>query len=502
MAKRINAGDLVRRVRRLGTTRAVFAFTRTAADFAVAAGSSSGTGVAAEGAAAAASEEPAAKRAKKAAGHSALLAFFGVCCLLQAAAAGGGCNGAAAPCSLNGVCQHSGVRNDPGRCLCDPGWRSDDCSVLRLGPAALKNGYRQQNVSSWGGSVIFDGGTYHMFVEEIVNNCGLDTYVRNMRVVHAVSKSSAAGPYTPANLVANFSASTPHAVRDPANGDWLVFATGCGREACLAVTECSGGTTSSGANMSPCPNGSRDNGSSVALGARAGHPLHAAPCKCPGAGHPVPGPECSVDWGTTVFRAPTPDGPWTLTAPLLDVNHPKLTHSDGTPVVMANPSALLLANGTSLVMYRDFWQKLRFPATNVLGLAISHTGWRGPYTDIIRKIVPAPFFNEDPHIYRGKRGSYHMLAHSLCLAWPHCTDVGGHASSADGIEWHYSSGAAFNTTVEFEDGTSRTFSRRERPELLHDPESGSPTHLITGVTEPGGAGRSDRSWTLVQPVIH
>ena len=274
--------------------------------------------------------------------------------------------------------------------------------MLNLGPAAFVNGYRQPNVSSWGGSVIREGNLFHMFVEEIVKNCGLDTYARNMRVAHAVSKS-AAGPYTPANLVANFSASTPHAVRDPASGDWLVFATGCGREACLAVTECSGGATSSGANMSPCPKGSSGRGSS---GVRVGH---TAPCTCPRAGHPVPGPECSVDWGTNVFRAPTPDGPWTLTAPLLDVNQPKLTHSDGTPVVMANPSALLLVNGTSLVMYRDFWQKLKFPATNVLGLAISHTGWNGPYTDIICKIVPAPFYNEDPHIYRGKRGSYHML---------------------------------------------------------------------------------------------
>ena len=44
------------------------------------------------------------------------------------------------------------------------------------------------------------------------------------------------------------------------------------------------------------------------------------PGQCPRAGRPVPGPECSVDWGTNVFRAPTADGPWTLTAPLLDVN--------------------------------------------------------------------------------------------------------------------------------------------------------------------------------------
>lgn len=417
-----------------------------------------------------------------------------------AASGAGSCSGAPTPCSLNGVCQ-AGTRGQH-TCICDPGWRGADCSVLNLGLAAVANGYRQPNVSSWGGSVVVEGDTFHMFVEEIVNNCGLNTYARNMRVAHAVSKT-AAGPYLPTNLVTNYSASTPHAVRDPANGDWLVFATGCGREACLAVTECSGGTTSNGADMSPCPKGGGGNRTSGAvhdLGARAGSG-HAAPCKCPRAGHPVPGPECSVDWGTNVFRAPTPDGPWSLTAPLLDVDKPKLSHDDGTPVVFANPSALLLDNGTSMLMYRDFFQKLQFPATNVLGLAISHTGWRGPYTDIIRKIVPAPFYNEDPHIFRGKRGTYHMLAHSLCLHWPHCTNVGGHASSTDGVNWHYSSGAAFTTSVDFEGGTTKTFSRRERPELLHDPESGRPTHLITGVTEPGGAGQSDRSWTLVQPVL-
>jgi len=37
----------------------------------------------------------------------------------------------------------------------------------------------------------------------------------------------------------------------------------------------------------------------------------------------------------------------------------------------------------------------------VLGLAWSHTGWRGPYlpSDVEAKIVPD--FAEDPFIYRG-----------------------------------------------------------------------------------------------------
>ena len=67
-------------------------------------------------------------------------------------------------------------------------------------------------------------------------------------------------------------------------------------------------------------------------------------------------------------------------------------------------------------------------------LTAENGGFR-PGQKIIRKIVPAPFYNEDPHVYRNRRGEFHMLAHSLCLQWPHCTDVGGHASSADGIHW-------------------------------------------------------------------
>ena len=192
-----------------------------------------------------------------------------------------------------------------------------------------------------------------------------------MRIAHAVSESGRAdGPYVARNLVTNYSASTPHAVRDPASGDWLVFGTGCGRGACLPVTDCKGGVTDADADLYPCPH-ARNGNASTPLGVSVGH---AQPCTCPVGGGPVPGAECSVDWGTNVWRAPSPDGPWQLTAPLLDVRHPEMAHKDGTPVVFANPSALLLPNGTAVVMFRDYLQDLEFPATNVIGLARSHTG--------------------------------------------------------------------------------------------------------------------------------
>lgn len=356
-------------------------------------------------------------------------------------------------------------------------------------PAALENGYKVKGRGSWGGSVLRDGDTYHMFVEEMTNDCGLNTYARNMRIAHAVS-SSPAGPYTPVDLVTSYSASTPHAARDPSDGSWLVFMTGCGDEVCLPVKECSDGLTWSNATMEPCPEAASHE--SLGVG-------HAAPCTCPVAGRPVPGPECSVDWGTNALRAPTAGGPWELIAPILDAERPEKLHDDGTPWVFANPSALLLPNGTAMVMYRDFLQKLDFPATNVIGLAWSDEGWRGPYTRFQEKIFPD--YAEDPHVYKDARGNLHMLAHSLCDDWPRCDAVGGHAASADGgLTWRYSGPAAYTTTVAFEDGSEVTFARRERPEMLVDDRTGEPTHLITGVTEKGGDGQSDRSWTLVQPL--
>jgi hypothetical protein len=209
-------------------------------------------------------------------------------------------------CSLNGACRD-------GACVCDPGWIGTSCSALDLLPARKAAGYKMPGRSSWGGSVIRANGTYHMFVEELVNGCGLNTYARNMRIAHAISESGRAdGPYQPVNLVTSFSASTPHALRDPSNGDWLVFGTGCGREACLAVTQCHDGITHANADMNPCPNRTAAAGAPPSVG-------HAQPCTCPAHGAAVPGPECAVDWGTNVWRSRSADGPWDLTAPLLDV---------------------------------------------------------------------------------------------------------------------------------------------------------------------------------------
>lgn len=50
-------------------------------------------------------------------------------------------------------------------------------------------------MSSWGGSVQQIDGVWHMWAVLLINHCGIESYLMNSAVVHAVS-SSAVGPYT------------------------------------------------------------------------------------------------------------------------------------------------------------------------------------------------------------------------------------------------------------------------------------------------------------------
>ena len=78
---------------------------------------------------------------------------------------------------------------------------------------------------------------------------------------------------------------------------------------------------------------------------------------------------------------------------------------------------------------------------------------------------------------------------------------GAHLVSSDGLHWapHHPI-KVYTHTIEWTDGTSTTFDRRERPELLNlnnPPErkfDGEPTHLITGVQ------MGETSWCVVQAI--
>ena len=107
------------------------------------------------------------------------------------------------------------------------------------------------------------------------------------------------------------------------------------------------------------------------------------------------------------------------------------------------------------------------------------------------------FFSSD----QDDDGNFHAILHNL--EGPHMVRgfrearVGIHAFSQDGVVW-FDGGLAYTNLVNFTDGTSWNFNRRERPHLIF--AEGSRTIIaLTNSAEPGGIS-GDRTFTLVQGV--
>jgi len=106
-------------------------------------------------------------------------------------AGGGSCVGAA-DCWGGGSCVD-------GSCVCDSWWNGDNCQVLALQPGAppARQAYRRwsDRTSSWGGSPLKTGNSsYHLYLSEFDDGCGLNSWLPKSTVVHATA-SSPEGPY-------------------------------------------------------------------------------------------------------------------------------------------------------------------------------------------------------------------------------------------------------------------------------------------------------------------
>ena len=114
-------------------------------------------------------------------------------------------------CQLNGVCSQ-------GSCICDSGWRGEKCEELDLLPVdSMTPAYGGNGTTSWGGSVVkSSNGSFHMFVAEMANSCGLNTWVTNSIIVHAVA-SAPEGPYQKREVVMPPFAHNPTALQAPVN---------------------------------------------------------------------------------------------------------------------------------------------------------------------------------------------------------------------------------------------------------------------------------------------
>ncbi|KAK5994738.1 hypothetical protein PT974_03121 [Cladobotryum mycophilum] len=341
-------------------------------------------------------------------------------------------------CSLNGIC------GSDGTCLCDAGWIAADCGALDVRPAKRPSGYNLTDIgtSSWGSKIIqdpLDHNLYHLFAAEFTHNCGLDYWAPYSRIIRAESRSGPAGPYTFAAEVMGTFSHNPTVVYSPADEEWLLYYIGCPTD--VSAT-CTGKTFT-------CGPGNSNNGESGIAVLRSADLIHWEP-----RGQVMLGDDTS-NWDADV----------------------------------TNPSAFPLYSDTDkthamLLVYRGCPQNCS-GAPELISAAVSESGYSGPYV----KIGSQPFFtapNEDPFVWRDKRGHFHMLLHSIEPdgGFGSGPKVGRHAWARNySGPWTFGKQTlAFSTEVQYDDGATINFYRRERPQLyFSDDGQQTPLLLTTGV---------------------
>jgi len=358
-------------------------------------------------------------------------------------------------CALNGGCKN-------GTCVCDPPWTSYNCSVLNFLPALKKGGedlLTPNQTSSWCGTTTLGGdGLYHYFFSRMANHCGLMSWQHNSEIWHATG-TSPTGPWlvNAARILTNFSHG-PHIVRGPASegSPYLLYHIGDGNPG-YPTMYCTNGSTPQECISDPTKCYNATYSSSAGPQSKAG----------------------SHWMGILVSND--------LNAPAKDWKQIQILgqNLDGT-----NPSAYVFENGTALLAYRYNDANPDGTSTERIGLArASH--WSNNYTILHQPLFPQSWaVDEDPFIWRDKRSNFHMLLH-------HFHPQGGwHAFSRDGVTWTYG-GLAYDMNVLWDDGTTMSMKRRERPELIFNAD-GVPSILFTAVEPNPPLG--DFSFGMVQPL--
>ena len=372
-------------------------------------------------------------------------------------------------CNLNGICSSS------GSCTCDPGWRAYDCGALDIRPGPRNSGYNltAQGTSSWGSKIIKDPrqeGLWHAFLAEFTHGCGLDYWAPYSRIVRAVSTTGPLGPYHFAAEVAGTFAHNPTVVWSAADQEYLLYYIGCLQEVKAKCTT----------KHFSCGPGNNNNGES-GISVMSSPDLYTWTFK----GQVFKGMN-NGDWDADTTN-PSP-------FPLGDTAY----NYGGTRDLQTSDKESH-ASSRILLAYRGCHYNCS-TGHELISLA-SAPSYEGPY---VRLNNHKPIFhnpNEDPFLWRDKRGNFHMLLHSLEPdgGFGDGPKVGRHAFSRS-VEgpWTFNNETlAFSTQVAFDDGTSVDFFRRERPQLLFSADGEvRPLVLTTGVQEKGGKG----SYSVMVPI--
>jgi len=188
---------------------------------------------------------------------------------------------------------------------------------------------------------------------------------------------------------------------------------------------------------------------------------------------------------------------------------------------VADPSFVVHQNGTTVIMYRGTRCKSADGSKDHkerLGILVAGC-WNCEYSK-----GENPVFKDDEVMNGGledlfmwvdDRGT-HMVVHSQAqdhaydetlsrATFHHKKKRGAYLFSADGKErWSLSNWELFPSEIRWDDGITQFLLKQQRPSLIFDPDTGRPSHLITGVDflfddccdwYAHGSG-----WTLVQPI--
>jgi len=169
------------------------------------------------------------------------------------------------------------------------------------------------------------------------------------------------------------------------------------------------------------------------------------------------------------------------------------TRSDGPVIRVSNPAPLVRPDLSVYVFCR-----LRDSAGVNRGIAFTAPSYQGPYTvvDDGDNLLPGGAELEDPTIWWADN-QYNLLVND----WQgHATGIfkaGAQYYSKDGIHYHLvSHEPVFTRKVDYDDGTSESFQRRERP-FVYVNEKGEALALFTACLPQNGPSR-----VVVQPINH
>lgn len=366
---------------------------------------------------------------------------------------------AAYSCSTTADCEYLGTCVN-SVCVCLPGWTGPSCGSLNLtyvhpsvssgavwpSAATIESGAS----SAWGFSPLYEpaDGKYHAITTVACNATGvLGSGGATSWMAHLVS-ANAAGPYTFVQMFAPCVSFNPHATRAP-NGTVLVtFRVNAVNE---ALPFCVDGT--------PLPP-SVLNGSVIA------------------ASQLTPG---DPEGGTNIYIATAPSfaGPWSLA---------RITNITDSPYHNSNPSLLVLADGRTAMGFR-----YNPPGGERDAVAVAPT-FTGPFTLVTALAQDMAGNDEDPFIWQERDGSLHLMQHNGPYGWhwfaPTVEGPWARSPTQATIYANFANGT---------DGSSVVFHRRERPEILFDPQTRQPAYLITGVEAQNAAGASV-AYSYMHPV--